>query len=41
MFQPILTDPEGSALIEYISKRMNIVLSSPEEIMFKEGETIA
>ena len=41
MLQHIATDPEALPLIDYISKRMNIVLSSPEEIMFKEGETIA
>jgi len=36
----ILTEPDASSIIEFISKRMSIALAIPEEIIIKEGETI-
>jgi hypothetical protein len=36
----ILSEPEASSIIEFISKRMTIALAIPEEIIIKEGEML-
>ena len=37
----ILVDPRTNGMIEFIANRMMIILSSPEDYLVKEGDTLA
>lgn len=37
----ILVDPRSNGMIEFIANRMMIILSSPEDYLVKEGDTLA